>query len=219
MWRLANGVPARPWHQGERDMNQPLLFLIFVLGALAAELAIAGSQDSVPSGSVAATETKSWTSTLAGRQKQAEDWRNGFARLESQIPTLSPAEQGWLQTEVSNEIANAGGRYTARALAAMRSREYQISVARSSLPGILAILGVLADPKPLSMCREIELWTEYAAETTDPRFWDAMSELVRLNTVDAKINGVESFYFEDHVMWAHMILSDIVVPSLGGCLE
>ncbi len=65
----------------------------------------------------------------AFRQSQARTWNEEFTKLNAQIPTLSPAEERWLKTEIDETIAEAGGKYTARSFAAMDSKEYQIRVA------------------------------------------------------------------------------------------
>jgi hypothetical protein len=64
----------------------------------------------------------SWTHDKAARLNQARQWRDEFARLNAEIPTLSPEERCWLKTEVDDTIAAAGGTYTTRSLAAMDSK-------------------------------------------------------------------------------------------------
>jgi hypothetical protein len=39
------------------------------------------------------------------RQDQASEWLNCLKKVQDQIPTLSPAEKGWLETEVDKELA------------------------------------------------------------------------------------------------------------------
>lgn len=135
------------------------------------------------------------------------------------MPTLSPAEERWLKTEIDDEIANARNRYTKRVLAAMDSREYQVRVAKSRLREMVAVLNALTAQKAPIPREEVRLWTELASQFMDKEFWQAVDGLVRLKIVDAKINGVDSLYFENHVLWAKGLLDGFVRPYLQGTLQ
>jgi hypothetical protein len=153
------------------------------------------------------------------RQRSAVTWRDGFRGLDRQVPSVSPAEERWLKAEIDDEIANAGNRYTKRALAAMDSREYQVRVAKSRLREIVALLNALAAEKAPVLREEVRLWTELSAKFMDKDFWQAIDGLVRLKIVDAKINGVDALYFENHVLWAKGLLEGIVQPYVQGNLK
>jgi hypothetical protein len=164
------------------------------------------------------TASASWQDR-SYRQQSAVTWREGFVRLDRQVPTLSPAEERWLKTEIDDEIANARNRYTKRALAAMDSREYQVRVAKSRLREMVAVLNALTAQKAPIPREEVRLWTELASQFMDKEFWQAVDGLVRLKIVDAKINGVDSLYFENHVLWAKGLLDGFVRPYLQGTLQ
>jgi hypothetical protein len=96
----------------------------------------------------AATATELWTfwKTRQLRQQEAQKWRDGFIKLDAQIPTLSPAEQHWLKTEIDDEITRSGNRYTKRALDAMNSREYDLRIAKPQTDELVRILSELSRP-------------------------------------------------------------------------
>jgi hypothetical protein len=138
-----------------------------------------------------------WMRDKRGRQNQTKQWRNEFVRLNAQIPTLSPAEERWLKTEVTDTIESAGGRYTSRSLAAMDSREYQISVAKPHVQQIIDSCDQLLILIPLGNERlEAAQWTKVAALFIDKGFWQAVDNLIRLKIIEGKINGLNGLYYE-----------------------
>jgi hypothetical protein len=151
-----------------------------------------------------------------GRQNQAKQWRDEFANLNEQIPTLSPAEQRWLNTEITDTIKAAGGRYTARSLAAMDSREYQVSVAKPHVDEIINACDQILLLVRLGHERlETAQWTRLAALFMDKSFWQAVDYLKERKIIKRKINGVDQLYYENHVLWAQQILNGLVFRYLG----
>ena len=153
------------------------------------------------------------------RQRSALKWRDGFRALDRQTPTLSPAEERWLKIEIDDEIATNGNRYTKRALAAMDSREYDVRVAKAGLREITTLLDILGAERAPILREEVRRWTELAARFLDKDFWQAIDGLVRRKLVDARINGVDSLYFENHVLWAKGLIEGIVQPFVQGTLK
>ncbi len=153
----------------------------------------------------------------AVRIKQALEWLDSFKRLDQQIPTLSPSEREWLEREYDNQVAS--GRFTARALAAMESPEYQKRVARERLDRILFALGVLVNARGLDTPTEVGAWVDLATGMMDPQLWQSVDALVRRKAVSPEINGVKEFYLENHVGWAQGILQRVVAPYFAGRLK
>lgn len=163
-----------------------------------------------------AQDPSAWMRSQAGRQGRAREWRAEFAKLDAQIPTLSPREQDWLKTEIEDTIDAADGKYTARAIAAMDSREYETSVAKAHISQILnscdqlVLLISLGDER-----LETAQWTRLAALLIDHRFWQAVEGLARRDVIRGTINGVDQLHYENHVLWAQEILNGIVFRYLG----
>jgi len=134
--------------------------------------------------------------------------------LNAQIPTLSPAEEQWVKAEIDDTIANAGGRYTARSLAAMASREYQLRVAKPHVQRIISTLDELLQLSARDRRQEAVLWAQLAVLFVDKDFWQSVDNLVRRKIVQGKINGVSEFYHENHVLSAQQILAGMVLPYL-----
>jgi hypothetical protein len=148
------------------------------------------------------------------RRGIAEDYRKSFLALDKQIPTLSPDEERWLRTEIDDTEREAGGVYTKRALDAMESKAWSFRVTKPHVRMILDVLDeIIAYPAP-GQRGEVRLWGELAVLFMDLTFWQEVDKLVGLGVIEKKINGVEQFYFQNHVLWAKVILSDVVIPSL-----
>ncbi len=154
----------------------------------------------------------------AGRKALASEWRTTFASLDAQIPSLSPSQRAWVLKEYVEEIRNAGNRYTPRALAATESLEYQLYVAKPKLAEINRILITLSGSTVPDQRTEIALWTELASQLIDKLLWQAIETLVQRKTLDRKVNGFDSYYFENHVSWGQMVLTRFTIPYLEGRL-
>lgn len=154
----------------------------------------------------------------AGRKALASDWKTTFANLDAQIPSLSPSQRAWILKEYEEEIRNAGNRYTRRAIAVTESLEYQLYVAKPKLAEINRILSALSGGAMRDQRTEIALWTELAFQLIDKSLWQAIENLVQRKTLDRKVNGFESHYFENHVLWGQMVLARFTIPYLEGRL-
>ena len=154
----------------------------------------------------------------AARRDLARDWLRVFSSLNSQIPDLSPSQREWLRREYDDQISTAGGRYTARALAAMDSLEYQLSIAKPHVSGLVNALSTLTSASPASLDREVALWTFVAYSLIDKGFWQSIQELIRRKVVGRRIGHVEDLYYENYVLQAQGILAKVVIPHLQGQL-
>jgi hypothetical protein len=148
------------------------------------------------------------------RHGVAEEYRKAFLGLDQQIPTLSPEDERWLRTEIDDTEREAGGVYTQRALAAMDSKAYSLRITKPYVRRIIDVLdGIIAYPvtgKP----GEIRLWAQLAVLFMDVEFWQEIEALVKLGVVEKKIDGVEQFYHDNHLLRAQTILRNVVIPSL-----
>jgi len=151
------------------------------------------------------------------RQQEARDCLDQFRKLNGQIPTLSPEEQRWLQTEYDDEV-NRAGSFTKRALDAMDSKEFALRVAKSHVEKIIGVLSELSHPKMSDQKREVILWAKLASLFMDNEFWRAIEGIVQRGIVEKEINGVKSFYMLNHTLWAKYIVDEIVISYLNGNL-
>jgi hypothetical protein len=164
-------------------------------------------------GFVHAQQPHSWAEP-AFRQRQARNWLAAFTKIDREVPTLSPSEQAWLKSEIDDELARNGNRYTKRAIAAMNSREYDIRVVRAALPDLTVALSQLTRAA-ITQQAEVVRWAQVAARTLDPLFWQAIDNLVRRKVVSPEINGVSEGYLENHAGWSSALLSQFVIPFLS----
>jgi hypothetical protein len=148
------------------------------------------------------------------RRELAKAWLEGISKVERSVPTLSPEQRAWLKTEYDDEIKLNAGKLTKRALEASNSLEYQIATAKPQLEELKKTLTTLATNSPSDPTEEVVLWTAVANRFMDQSLWQAVANLVRRGILDKNINGVDSFYFENHVMWAQMVLQSVVKPML-----
>jgi hypothetical protein len=151
------------------------------------------------------------------RVKQARGWLEGFGKLDTQVPTLSPRERQWLEREYDDQVAS--GTYTPRALAAMDSPEYEKRVVRQRLDRILSELRGLAAADTMPLEVEVWTWTELAADFMDVTMWQSVTAMVKRKDVAPDINGVKQLYLENHILWAQTILRRVVSPYFAGSLK
>ena len=149
------------------------------------------------------------------RQNRAKQWREEFTKLNAQIPTLSPAEERWLNTEIDDTIAEAEGKYTSRALEAMDSREYQIRVTKPHVQALIRILDRIVSSSYRNESQEALLWAQLVALFISQEFWQSIDHLVRLNIFEEKTGILDGRYHENHVLWGQQILYDVVITYLS----
>ena len=101
----------------------------------------------------------------------------------------------------------------------MDSQEYQIRIAKPRLRRMISALQLLAVSSAPALKDEARLWLDVASQLMDKEFWQAVDDLVRRKIVDGKINGIDSLYFENHVLWAKQVLDRFVMPYLEGTIK
>jgi len=153
------------------------------------------------------------------RQAQASAWLSCLKKLENQIPTLSPAEKRWIETEYDKELEREKYRkLTRRASAAMDSKEYHIRLTRSHIRELINTLTLLADNKPIERNKEVEAWAILAHQFINGEFWRSISVLVERQIIDKKICDYEALYFENFVLQAQAIIQRVIISHLEGSL-
>ena len=153
------------------------------------------------------------------RQAQASDWLSCLKKLENQIPTLSPAEKRWIETEYDKKLEREKYRkLTLRASAAMDSKEYHIRLTRSHIGELINTVTLLADNKPIERNKEVEAWAVLAHQFINGEFWRSISVLVERKIIDKKICDYEALYFENFVLQAQAIIQRVIISHLEGSL-
>lgn len=184
-----------------------------VVGVLIAATPVRAVAQSAPPARGTSYEER-W-STSSARRVRAAELLTTFRRIDRELPTLSPSEALWLKTEYDDELAQAGNRFTARSLAVLDSREYQIRVVRRAVAPMLNTLAALASEGPIDSSSEARLWTIVAVGLIDQQLWQSVGRLVKLGLVGPEINGFTGLYFESHSLLAREILGRVVIPLLG----
>jgi hypothetical protein len=106
--------------------------------------------------------------TRLGRQQEAQEQLASFKKLNSQLPTLSPDDKKYVQTEYYEQIKS--GRFTKRAMAAMNSKEYLLHKTKPQVEMIIGILTELSN-SGLSRKREVYLWANLSSLYLNVEFW------------------------------------------------
>jgi hypothetical protein len=161
-----------------------------------------------------------WAESRESRRAQSKEWLEEIAKIERQIPTLSPTEKEWLRIEVDEEIARAGGRSTARSNVAERSRE---GLSRSTKPvagAMVSILEALSTPSAaLSESTEVVLWARLASIGLSNNFWADIARLGELGVLERTPSPIllGAADYQDQLLrtWAFRavgILRQIVLP-------
>lgn len=146
------------------------------------------------------------------RRAIARDLEATFAGLDKQVPTLSPTQEQWLQTEERDQTNSA------RSLAAMDSIEYNISVVKPRTQEVIATLERIRIGKFANKNEEVALWAQVCVWLSDHMYWQAVRMLGDKRVVREKIDGDDSLYFHNFTNTAHAILEKIVIPHLRGRL-
>ena len=168
--------------------------------------------------STAAQSINQYWKDRTSRQNRARELRAEFAKLDARIPTLSPAEERWLKTEVDDEIVRAGNKYTKRAVDAMARREYAVRVAKPHAQEVIRVLDSIASTSIRDQRTEVALWVRLASLLMDHEFWQSVNDLVNKKVIGGIVDGLKEFYFETHVLWSQQILNEIVLSHLNGTL-
>ncbi len=147
------------------------------------------------------------------RQKQAHVWRDDFIKLNLQIPTLSPAEKRWVQTEINDEVSRTGT-HTKRALDAMESREYDLYIAKPRVEDIIDFLTLLERQTLSEQTAEVVVWARLGSHLLDSELWQAIESLIQRGIVHD-----DSFLSLKHTFWAQYILDEIILNYITGNLE
>ncbi len=161
-----------------------------------------------------------WTGTKpptrSTRRAIAKQFGADVQRLASTIPNLSPSQQDWVENEITEEIAKAGNRYTAKAITAMDSKEWNIFVARPRLERLLKLLLELTSDS-LSARDEAVHWAEVSVYFTDAELWSAVDSLASRGVVDAALLGEHrEYFFHNQTNKAQRIITHILLPHLKG---
>ncbi len=185
-------------------------FLLFVRGGLCAGQEIPGI----------IVSSDHWAENRDSRRAEAGKWLAEVAKLEKQIPTLSPAEEAWLKAECDDEIKREG-HMTPRASRALFSREGTTRSAKPVAQTMVSILESLSAPSGLSESNEILLWTRLAYFALDSNFWE---DLARLGEYKILVRDPETKLTNDEygpwlrLTWAlraRAILGQILLPHLN----
>ncbi len=125
-----------------------------------------------------------WTETRELRREQAAQWLKEIEVIDKQIPTLSPAEATWVKVEYDDQLAGNGGRFTARSIRAMESREYVSREGREFTASLLMVLKPLASSLTLAEREEMRLWADLCSYALDANSWGRISRLGELGIVE-----------------------------------
>lgn len=160
--------------------------------------------------------TEPWCANRELRMQEASLLHDQLSAMEKQVPVLSPAEQKWLD----GELSSGNGHFTPRVMKAMDSREYDISTAKSRFIPILMNLGVLSKTK-VGCKDEVLLWTEVASNLPDNELWQSVDSLIKRKLISEESAHAfgSSFLAGNAALRSQAILNGVVIPYLKGTLN
>jgi len=162
-----------------------------------------------------AQHAEPWSATRELRIKEASRLHDKIYAMYKQVPELSPAEQKWLD----GELNSGGGKFTQRVSAAMDSREYDISTAKSGFALIIMPLNNLRLKLP---CKdEVLMWTEVASRLPNGDLWQSVDSLVKRKIISQTLaeDLGHSLLAANATLRSQAILDGVVIPYLRGELN
>jgi len=161
--------------------------------------------------SVLAQNIEPWCANRELRMKEASSLHDTISAMDKQVPYLSPAEQRWLD----GELSSGNGQFTPRVLKAMDSREHDISTAKSGFALLIIPLNNLRSLK-LPCKDEVLLWTEVASRLPDNDLWQSINSLVNRKLISKQS---ASFLAANATLRSQVILNGVVIRYLRGELN
>lgn len=148
-----------------------------------------------------------WTETRESRRDQAARWLDEIEAMDRQIPTLSPAEAAWVKVEYDDQLKGNDGRFTARSIRAMDSREFVSREGKQFTTSLLRVLRPLASSRALAEREEMRLWADLAFYALDSNSWGRISRLGELGILarDPKQQTDRGHQAELMAYWAHRV--------------
>jgi hypothetical protein len=118
----------------------------------------------------------------AERVKLASSLETGLLRLQSELPTLSPAEKAWLERE-RRESLDSEGKVTRRYIDLMNTREWALDQVAEPIRTVRAALIRIA-ASDISLDEEIVHWSIVSVNVADFGFWQHIQALIDMNVLD-----------------------------------
>lgn len=165
---------------------------------------------------VSAQYVEPWCATRALRMKEASRLHDQLFAMYNQVPELSPAEQKWLD----GELSSANGKFTERYMRATESQEYEIFTAKSGFASVTTPLNNLSSLK-LACKDEVVQWAEVAARLPENQLWQSVDSLVKRKIISKKSaeDFGHSFLAANAALRSQAILNGVVIPYLKGELN
>lgn len=153
-----------------------------------------------------------------GRAQYAKTLWSFFKKIDEGIPSLSPAQEQWLDKEMK-EWEKSGN--SKRFWAIMSSKEYNARAVKDYIAGINNGLLLLSIPGQAEK-KEMYIWSLITGHLMSPNEWGSMHHLIEDSIVDKKLFFQDSsekidghlFYETNGVIPAWQILRYVIIPYL-----
>lgn len=162
-----------------------------------------------------------WCANRELRMKEASKLANQLSAMDKQVPVLSPAEQQWLDGEMSS----GNGRITERVVRARDSKEWDMSTAKLHfallIPTLHQLSAASVGQHSIVSCKdEVLLWAKVASRLADGELWQAVESLVKRKIISKRSADEfgHSFLAGNATLRSQAILNGIVIPYLQGTL-
>jgi hypothetical protein len=153
--------------------------------------------------------------TAAERQSLAQSALRILTPIHNALPTLSPAENQWVQSELKallTPLSTGGQILTERYANLAQTREYAINMAHG-LDGAYTTLTFLAEKRRLEKRGEVLGWATVSYDLKQSKYYWALNRLASMGLLDPKLldgadAGLQTFVADP--AW-----SRIVIPYLN----
>jgi hypothetical protein len=157
------------------------------------------------------------------RRELAQRLTGDFNRFARAIPSLSPAEQEYVDREHREAFAASGGKYSLRLLRLMDGREYNIWEAERWVTNTALCLSSII--KATDVKSEVSQWSRLAGNLTDRTDIAAAYNLKTLKVLSASdlpiaehLAATEGLFIANVMLTGNDIIKTIIIPYLDGTL-
>jgi hypothetical protein len=163
--------------------------------------------------------------TINDRIEYAKSLLSFFEKIDNQIPSLSPSQKQWLDSELSkfNKAQNVN-----RFLEITNTKEFNINLAKNDISIVVNILKKIVTESENDNNHEMYFWSLVSDNLLKRDFWDDIIvliydyKIINKNLFKADQNKysnnsqrMDTFYLNNGMLPAQLILRNILEPYLG----
>lgn len=150
------------------------------------------------------------------RAKLAETTLKALRPIFAALPTLSPAEQEWTESEF--KAATEPGAPSSRLNNLSRSREWEVRMSRRWVNPAYEALTLIAEKKTGSKRNEMVLWAKVSDALRGGDLWASLDGLAKKGVIDTSLVSPQGDRLLLEMVVPSLSLSNYVIPYLENTL-